>query len=396
MSTPALGTEHTTSKSSSITLTAQYGVTVFLGAFLLFLVEPLLAKYFLPWFGGAAAVWTTCMLFFQLLLLAGYAYAHGLVSKVDPQYQAVLHCSILLASLILLVSLAFIWPSPLTPGANWKPSGDSQPIIRLLVLLGVSIGLPYFVLASTGPLLQSWFSRTPARESTYRLYALSNLASFLALLSYPFLLEPWLPLKMQARFWSLAFAAYALVCGYCAIRAGRRSEPEPPANGEDEQITEAAGHPDKPGAAQYALWLSLAACGSTMFLASTNQICQNIAIVPLLWIVPLSLYLLSFVICFEKPKWYVREPYHLAFALCLFAACYVLSGGAVQSIRGAGRHLFLHSLRCLHDLPRRTLSEKARAALSYLVLPDRCGWRSDRWDLCCCFRALRVQILVGI
>jgi spermidine synthase len=332
VSTPAPGIEHTIGKSSSITLTAQYGVTVFLGAFLLFLVEPLLAKYFLPWFGGAAAVWTTCMLFFQLLLLAGYAYAHGLVSKVNPQYQAVLHCSILLASLILLVCLALTWPSPLTPGANWKPSGDAQPIIRLLVLLSVSIGLPYFVLASTGPLLQSWFSRTPARESTYRLYALSNLASFLALLSYPFLLEPWLPLKMQAHFWSLAFVAYALVCGYCAIRARRRSEPEPSANGEDEQITEAVGHPDKPGPAQYALWLILAACGSTMFLASTNQICQNIAIVPLLWIVPLSLYLLSFVICFEKPKWYVRGPYHLAFALCLFAACYVLSGGAVQSI----------------------------------------------------------------
>jgi hypothetical protein len=308
VSTPATSVERTSLTGSSDKPTGHYGLAVFLGAFLLFLVQPLLAKYFLPWFGGAPAVWTTCMLFFQLLLLGGYAYAHGLVSKLSPQAQAVLHCSLLLASLILLVCLALIWPSPLTPGASWKPHGDEEPIRRLLALLAVSAGLPYFVLASTGPLVQAWFSRTAARDTTYRLYAVSNLASFLALLSYPFLVEPWLPLTMQARLWSLAFLGYALVCGYCALRAGRKGEQGPVLSARADESSESSDEASKPGPGMYALWLSLAACGSVMFLASTNQICQNIAIVPLLWIVPLSLYLLTFVICFEKPKWYVRGP----------------------------------------------------------------------------------------
>jgi len=314
-----------------------YTLTIFVGAFLLFAVQLLLAKYFLPWFGGAPAVWTTCMLFFQTLLLAGYAYAHGLAHGSSPKAQSVLHVSLLLVALALLVYLAFVWPTPLTPGAGWKPQGAEQPVRSLIALLAVSVGLPYFVLSTTGPLLQAWFARTHSHETPYRLYAVSNLGSFLALLSYPFLVEPWLTLKMQARLWSLGFLGYAMACGYCALQAGGKKTSEGLSllrDGKGEGGRETRVEPNKPGLRSYALWLSLAACGSVMFLASTNQICQDIAVVPLLWILPLSLYLLSFVICFEKPDWYSRRVFHPAFGLALFAACYVLNGGAFRSIIG--------------------------------------------------------------
>ncbi len=312
-----------------------YRLSIFLGAFLLFAVQLLLAKYFLPWFGGAPAVWTTCMLFFQTLLLAGYAYAHGLANWFSSRAQSVLHFCLLLASVVLLICLAILWPSPLTPGAGWKPQGAEQPIGRLLVLLAVSSGLPYFVLSTTGPLLQAWLGRTHPSESPYRLYAVSNLGSFVALLSYPFLVEPWLTLNTQARLWSLGFLAYAIGCGYCAVQAGRekaRNGVWLRCEGDREAGREAPADPKKPGLGSYALWLSLAACGSIMFLASTNQICQDIAVVPFLWTLPLSLYLLSFVICFEKPGWYSRGVFHPAFGLALCAVSYVLHGGAVSSI----------------------------------------------------------------
>jgi len=312
----------------------RYRVTVFLGAFLLFAVQLLLAKYFLPWFGGVPAVWTTCMLFFQTLLLAGYAYAHGLANWINPRAQRALHSILLLVSLALLVCLAFEWPSPVTPGAGWKPHGGDHPIWRLTVLLTVSVGLPYFVLSTTGPLLQAWFARAQPHETPYRLYAVSNFGSFLALLSYPFLVEPWLTLNTQARLWSLGFLVYTIGCGACTLQAGRKEASEGmslPCKGNREG-GEHRVEPNKPRSASYALWLSLAACGSVMFLASTNQICQDIAVVPFLWILPLSLYLLSFVICFEKPDWYSRGVFHPALGLALFAACYVLNSGWFHSI----------------------------------------------------------------
>ena len=309
-----------------------YPLTVFLGAFLLFAVQLLLAKYFLPWFGGAPAVWTTSMLFFQTLLLAGYAYAHGLTNRFSQKSQSTLHCLLLLASLILLVWLAFLWPSPLTPGAGWKPQAGEQPLRHLIVLLAVSAGLPFFVLSTTGPLLQTWFARTRSHGSPYRLYALSNLGSFLALLSYPFLVEPWLKLRAQARLWSVGFLVYVLGCGYCALQALRTETRERMSSRHDAQREPEPEGPtaaEKPSLGSYALWLSLAACGCVMFLASTNQICQDIAVVPLLWVLPLSLYLLSFVICFEKPGWYSRRVFDLAFGIAVFASCYVLNGGAL-------------------------------------------------------------------
>ncbi len=312
-----------------------YWFSIFLGAFLLFAVQLVLGKYFLPWFGGTPAMWTTCMFFFQLLLLAGYAYAHALAHWFKPRVQSLVHSAFLLSALVLLASLALKWHSPLMPPISWRPRSSDHPIWSIIALLGLSAGLPYFVLSSTGPLLQSWFTRTHPGRTPYRLYALSNLGSLLALFSYPFLVEPWLSLRTQARLWFLGFLAYAAVCGYCARQAGRSTDSQNvplqhPAEGETAH-TEPVGT-EKPGTGSYILWLSLAACASVMFLATTNQICQDVSVVPFLWVLPLSLYLLSFIICFDKSKWYSRAVFHSAFAVGVFLACFVLNGWAIKRI----------------------------------------------------------------
>ena len=181
-----------------------YAVTIFLSAFLLFQVEPMLAKYILPWFGGAASVWNTCLLFFQLLLVAGYLYAHLLGTRLAARTQVIIHLALVAGCVVLMAALAIIWQSPIMPGASWKPSASDFPIARILFLLTVSVGLPYFVLSSTGPLLQAWFART-REASPYRLYSLSNLGSLLALLTYPFVVEPTLHLRTQGFAWAALY-----------------------------------------------------------------------------------------------------------------------------------------------------------------------------------------------
>src|SRR5690349_14720718 len=182
--------------------------TIFLSSFLLFLVQPLIARLILPWFGGSAAVWTTCMLFFQVLLVAGYAYAHWL-GRLAGRRQAIVHTVLLAAALATL---------PIAPDESWKPAGGAEPITRILLLLGATVGLPYFLLASTSPLLQLWFSRSRPGANPYRLFALSNLASLMALLGYPFVVEPLLAAREQVSVWSWLFAAFALVCAAVAWR----------------------------------------------------------------------------------------------------------------------------------------------------------------------------------
>ena len=188
---------------------AAYALTIFTGAFLLFQVQPLIGKYILPWFGGGPGVWTTCMLFFQVLLLGGYAYAHFTSRWLKPRTQAVVHLVLLAAALALL---------PITPGDAWKPHGGGNPTLQILALLAVSLGLPYFVLSTTGPLIQQWFSRARPGVSPYRLYALSNVGSLLALVSYPFFFETHFTRKAQAGLWAWGLVAYVLCCGFCAVR----------------------------------------------------------------------------------------------------------------------------------------------------------------------------------
>ena len=313
----------------------RFGFTIFASAFLLFWIELLLGKYFLPWFGGTPSVWTTCMLFFQTLLLAGYAYAHALTAWFRPRTQVILHFGLLLSSLASLVLLGTVWHSPVTPDLSWRPQINDAPVRSLIILLTLSSGLPYFVLSSTGPLLQAWVTRCRPYYAPYRLYALSNLASFLALLSFPFLLEPHLKLSLQARLWSGGFAVFAVGTAFCAVDLRRRAASErerSQARGTAE--SENSGEPNRtrPGMANYAVWFSLAACASVMFLSTTNQICQDIAVVPLLWVLPLALYLLSFVLCFDQSQWYSRSFFHPVFGLAVLMGCFVLFNGALSSI----------------------------------------------------------------
>jgi hypothetical protein len=311
-----------------------YWISIFLGAFLLFSVQLLLGKYFLPWFGGTPAMWTTCMFFFQTLLLAGYAYAHALARWFTPRTQGYLHSALLLTALIVLALMAVMWGTPITPSASWRPHSSDHPVWSLTVLLAMSAGLPYFVLSSTGPLLQSWFTRTHPGRTPYRLYSLSNLGSLLGLLTYPFLVEPWFSLRTQARIWTVGFFLFAVVCGYCALWMGKTSV-SPKTTSQRlarQQAVEVESAQTKPTLGSHLLWLSLAACASVMFLATTNQICQDVAVVPFLWVLPLSLYLLSFIVCFDEPRWYSRAVFHPAFAVAIFLACLLLLGWGVRSI----------------------------------------------------------------
>ncbi|HSH94099.1 MAG TPA: hypothetical protein VK968_08130, partial [Roseimicrobium sp.] len=188
---------------------AAYAITIFTGAFLLFLVQPLIGKFILPWFGGSPGVWATCMLFFHLLLLGGYAYAHWLTTRFTPRRQVVIH--------LVLLALAAL-TLPILPSDAWKPASGSMPVPRILLLLVMSVGMPYFMLSTTGPLLQRWLSFTHPGVVPYRLYALSNIGSLLALVVFPFVLEPNTTRRDQAMTWSAGMVLFTLACGYCGWR----------------------------------------------------------------------------------------------------------------------------------------------------------------------------------
>jgi SAM-dependent methyltransferase len=279
-----------------------YAVTIFVSAFLLFLVQPVMAKQILPWFGGSAAVWTTCLVFFQTTLLAGYAYSDLAVHRLAPRAQVRLHIALLLISLVVL---------PILPGVGWKPAGSENPSWLILGLLAATIGLPYFLLSTTSPLIQAWFARARPGTSPYRLFALSNLASMLALVGYPFLLEPWAPTRAQAWGWSAAYALFVVLCaaaGWASLRAARAPTiVEPPAHA---GIAIGDGREEAaPAAVRQMLWCALAAMGSLMLLAVSNHITVDIASIPLLWIVPLAIYLLTFILCFDATGWYRRDAF---------------------------------------------------------------------------------------
>jgi len=312
----------------------QFSLTVFLGAFLLFWTQLILGKFILPWFGGTPAVWTTCMLFFQVLLLAGYVYSHILASRLSGWTQALTHSAVLSLSVAALFYLAITWDSPLTPAAFWKPEPNTDPVLGILAVLAIAVGLPYFALSTTGPLLQTWYQRVEQTRSPYRLYAVSNLGSFLVLFAFPIVLEPHLPLEVQGRLWTAGYILFAVSCcasAFLAARAKAQGATQLQAGSELGRES-SGGSTGPPSAANFALWFALAATASVVFLATTNQLCQDIAVVPLLWIPPLAIYLLSFILCFEHPRWYARNWFHATFPLALCAACFVLYNGALGSI----------------------------------------------------------------
>ncbi len=286
-----------------------FAPAVFLGAFLLFQVQPLIGKYILPWFGGSPEVWTTCMLFFQVFLLGGYAYAHFIARYLKPRTQAIVHVVFIVAALAML---------PIIPSAGWKPQGADLPTLRILLLLSACIGLPYFVLSATGPLMQNWFHRTNPAASPYRLYSLSNAGSLLALISYPFIIEPAFSRATQANIWSWSLGAFAVFAGVCAMRLWKSKSIDVPSKSRQTNLSE---QPPKLGTRL--LWLALPAGASVELLAVTNKICQDVAVIPFLWILPLCIYLLSFIICFHHERWYVRPVFLGLFILSIITVALV-------------------------------------------------------------------------
>ncbi|MFN3742899.1 MAG: ferrichrome ABC transporter permease, partial [Anaerolineales bacterium] len=289
---------------------ATYIGGIFLSAFLLFQVQPMIAHYILPWFGGTNSVWSAVVLFFQLALIGGYLYAHWLNESVPQRRQWQIHSALLGFALTLIALTGFFWPSPVTPAASWKPTADTQPILHIFLLLTISVGLPYFTLASNSPLVQAWFSRTYAGRSPYWLYALSNFGSMFGLLSYPFIVEPTLRLQEQGWLWSALYALFALLTGYGAWRAAV-SDGKPTWSHSDKKASPLA-LPKIPLGRRF-LWLLLSAIATLMLLAVTNRLSQEVAPVPLLWTLPLSVYLLSFIIAFSGENYYNR----LGFSLLL-------------------------------------------------------------------------------
>ncbi|MBZ5589259.1 MAG: fused MFS/spermidine synthase [Acidobacteriia bacterium] len=297
-----------------------YGTAIALGAFLLFEVQPLIARYILPWFGGSIEVWTTCMLFFQVMLLLGYLYAHVSTRFLPPRGQAALHGAVLLAAMAFL---------PVIPADRWRPSTVDVPSLRILLLLLATTGLPFFALSATSPLLQSWISTLRPKRNVYRLYALSNAGSLLALMTYPFLVEPYLARRAQSWAWSAGLIAFAVTCAICAFPVwaiGRLpGEPAPPdspkryhgqpatiARGRAPRSGKREGHaatdaPTDGGRRALIYWLLLPAAASMMLLASTNMLCLEVASFPFLWVLPLTLYLLTFILCFAGERWYPRR-----------------------------------------------------------------------------------------
>jgi len=297
-----------------------YAATAFAAAFLLFLVQPLLAKYILPWFGGSPGVWTTCLLFFQVLLTAGYSYAHLLASRFTRRTQA--------AATLALLLLTLAW-LPIAPSKTWVPENVSAPTWQILRLLFASIGPCYFLLSSISPLLQSWFTHHWQGTSPYRLYTLSNLGSLLAIVSYPFVIEPGLGLGYQTKTWSWVYVAFAVLYGACAILLWKT----PRSGGVGvHALTRTSGN-GTPQLGNRLMWLALAALSSIMLMATTNQLCLDVAVIPLLWLLPMGLYLLSFILCFHSERWYSRLGFGIALATALAQTCVVLNEGIYISLQ---------------------------------------------------------------
>lgn len=304
-----------------------HAASIFLSSFLLFQVQLILGKFLLPWFGGTPSVWTTCMLFFQSMLLVGYGYAYLLDRFCSPRRQSITHAVVILLAAASLLIAFQVNGSPILPNLANKPeSRNCSPILSIISLLIMAIGLPFLILAANSPLIQRWYSYENQGQP-YRLYALSNVGSLLGLLSYPFLIEPTIGLQSQSIIWAGLFLTFCIVMACCASRLKKTTSAsllDPPSAG--------TGNPLSPG-----FTLLLSACPACLLLAITNDLCQEVAVVPFLWVLPLSIYLLSFIVCFDRPAWYQRQ---IWIPIAYFTTIVVL----ITSLKGIHLGLLPHVL----------------------------------------------------
>ena len=340
----------------------RFQITIFVSALLLFSIQPMIAKSILPGYGGTAAVWTTCMMFFQILLVAGYTYSHLLRALLSPRQAFWTHFVVLLVSCCAL---------PISP----QIATNENLTIAILWTLTFSIGLPYFALSTTGSLIQAWhhasLSHAPqdasiADSKTYRLYAISNFGSLLALVSYPFLIEPWVSVDWQILIWSLAFVVFCVLCLWTGFFSTRIED-----WAEQQTVLPIATAAERVTPMRVVLWFLLAFCPSVTLLATTNLMCQEIASVPFLWILPLSLYLLSFMICFDRPSVYRRTVFGPLLLLSIIAGILVVQAhiyvSIVLQVAGLASVCFFVAMTCHGELERLKPSPE-RLTLFFLIV----------------------------
>ena len=340
-----------------------FAVSIFLSAFLLFQVEPMIGKFMLPWFGGTPAVWSTLMLLFQVLLTGGYAYAHWLIKRVEQ--QSLVHMALIGVAMLVLGVRAALVPSPIMPSISVSSLYIQSPVFEITKLLSLSVGLPFFILAANGPLMQAWFSQIHPYRSYARLYALSNVGSLVGLLAYPALIEPNLSLRAQGWIWSIGFFVFGLMLALIVFRIkGVPARFDGTQRKLSQPVADSANLDGRPSFSLIMLWIALSATASLLLLSVTNQISQEVAVIPFLWILPLTIYLLSFVLTFSGERSYNRKFFAvlflvaaaltlfvllnatrlhvywqiLTYCLLLFAAC-MLCHGELYILRPAAEHL---------------------------------------------------------
>ncbi len=309
-----------------------FGTGVFAGGFLIFLVQPMVGKRIVPWFGGTPGVWTLCLAFYQSALFLGYAYAHLLIARFSPIRQLGIHA--------LLFAIAFA-VLPVLPGEAWKPLDSAEPSAQILAMLAANVALPFLLLAATGPLLQSWFASAYPGRSPYSLYALSNFGSMLALLAYPFIIEPRVSLSLNSDLWSWGFALAGVVVLSCSWLALQRGAGTLPASLGTDPLSVAAA-PVRSDAVRRVLWFSLPACAVVIFMGVTNELCRDVASVPFLWILPLCTYLLTFILCFASARLYPRVAL-VGLALVLLVTFVALGDQSPLSAPGSRSNTSLYS-----------------------------------------------------
>ena len=332
---------------------------IFLSAFLLFLVEPLISKWILPWYGGVSSVWTTCLLFFQSVLLVGYGWAYLLSKLRSARAQLLLH---------LLLAAAALFFLPIIPSAAIRPDGSEEPITHLLYVLSLCIGAPFLVLSATAPLLQSWRYRFAGEQSPYWLYAVSNTGSFLGLLAYPFVLEPLLDLPRQSVWWSWGFAVFGMLLLVQALSYAVKAPQKPP------RLQAAPPTTPTPRLNPRIVleWFLLSACASWLLLATTNHLCRDVASIPLLWVIPLALFLLSYVLTFARRSYYHRRACVVLFfiALMLLALLHVQGAALLVTIATALCALFFGCMLCNGEM---VACKPAAAQLSFFYFISALG-----------------------